>query len=71
MIPTALLIGVAALAALVLTGCEVLRVDDWIVDSENLARRFDGQLGDLKQCVEDDNCEEAFDNQSGVFVMCS
>ena len=73
MIRTVLLIAVAALAALVLTGCERLfpDVEDWIADSETLARRFDARLGDLKECVEEDNCEEALDTERGVFVMCS
>ena len=73
LIRTVLLIGVAALAALVLTGCERLfpDVEDWIADSETLARRFDARLGDLKECVEEDNCEEALDAERGVFVMCS
>ena len=46
-----------ALVALVLTGCERLfpDVEDWITDSETLARRFDARLGDLKECVEEDN----------------
>ena len=41
LIRTALLIAVVALAALVLTGCERLfpDVEDWITDSETLARR--------------------------------
>ena len=70
---TVLLIAVAALAVLVLTGCERLfpDVEDWIADSETLARRFDARLGDLKECVEGDNCEEALDTERGVFVMCS
>ena len=73
MIRTVLLIGVAAFAALVLSGCERLfpDVEDWIADSETLARRFDARLGDLKECVEDENCEEALDTERGVFVMCS
>ena len=43
LIGTVLLIGVAALAALSLTGCDRLLpdVEDWIADSETLARRFD------------------------------
>ena len=73
MIRTVLLITVVALAALVLAGCERLfpDVEDWIADSETLARRFDARLGDLKECVEEDNCEEALDAERGVFVMCS
>ena len=73
MIRTVLLIGVAALSALVLTGCERLfpDVEDWIADSEKLARRLDARLGDLKECVEEDDCEEALDTERGVFVMCS
>ena len=59
MIRTVLLIAVVALVALVLTGCERLfpDVEDWITDSETLARRFDARLGDLKECVEEDNCK--------------
>ena len=73
LIRTVLLIGVVALAAVVLTGCERLfpDVEDWIADSEKLARRFDARLGDLKDCVEEDSCEEALDVERGVFVMCS
>ena len=73
MIRIVLLIAVVALAALVLTRCERLfpDVEDWIADSETLARRFDARLGDLKECVEEDNCEEALDTERGVFVMCS
>ena len=73
MIRTVLLIAVVALAALVLTGCERLfpDVEDWIADSEKLARRFDARLGDLKECVDEDNCEEALDTERGVFGMCS
>ena len=68
-----LLIAVAALAALALAGCERLfpDVEDWIVDSEKLARRFDACLGDLKECVEEDNCDEALDTERGAFAMCS
>ena len=73
LIRTVLLIGVAALAALTLAGCERLfpDVEDWIADSETLARRFDARLGDLEECVEEDNCDEALDTERGVFVMCS
>ena len=74
MIRTVLLIAVAALAALVLTGCERLfpDVEDWIANSETLARRsIDARLGDLKECVEEDNCKEALDTERVVFVMCS
>ena len=73
MIRTVLLIAVASLAVLALTGCERLfpDVEDWIADSETLARRFDARLGDLKACVEEDNCEEAFDTERGAFAMCS
>ena len=73
MIRTVLLIAVAALAALTLIGCERLfpDVEDWIVDSEKLARRFDARLGDLKECVEEDNCDEALDTERGAFAMCS
>ena len=68
-----LLIAVAALAALALTGCERLfpDVEDWIANSETLARRFDARLGDLKECVEEDNCNEALDTERGAFAMCS
>ena len=73
LIRTVLLIAVAALAALALTGCERLfpDVEDWITDSETLARRFDARLGDLKECVEEDNCDEALDTERGAFAMCS
>ena len=70
---TVLLIGVAALVALPLTGCDRLLpdVEDWIADSETLARRFDVRLDDLKECVEKDSCDEALDKEIGVFAMCS
>ena len=73
MIRTVLLIAAVALAALALTGCERLfpDVEDWIADSEMLARRFDARLGDLKECVEEDNCGEALDTERGAFAMCS
>ena len=73
MIRTVLLIAAAALAALALTGCERLfpDVEDWIADSETLARRFDARLGDMKECVEEDNCDEALDTERGAFAMCS
>ena len=73
MIRTVLLIAVASLAALALTGCERLfpDVEDWIADSETLARRFDARLGDLKACVEEDNCDEALDKERGAVAMCS
>ena len=73
LIRTVLLIAVVSLAALALTGCERLfpDVEDWITDSETLARRFDARLGDLKECVEEDNCEEALDTKRGAFAMCS
>ena len=73
LIRTVLLIAVASLAALALTGCERLLpdVEDWVADSETLARRFDARLGDLKECVEDDNCAEALDTERGAFAMCS
>ena len=73
LIRTVLLIAVASLAALALTGCERLLpdVEDWVADSETLARGFDARLGDLKECVEDDNCEEALDTERGAFAMCS
>ena len=73
LIRTVLLIAVVSLAALALTGCERLfpDVEDWIADSETLARRFDTRLGDLKECVKADNCDEELDTERGVFVMCS
>ena len=73
LILTVLLIGVAALVALSLTGCDRLfpDVEDWIADSETLARRFDARLDDFKECVEEDNCDEALDTERGVFDMCS
>ena len=73
MIRTVLLIAVASLTALALTGCGRLLpdVEDWIADSETLARRFDARLGDLKECVEENNCEEALDAERGAFAMCS
>ena len=73
LIRTVLLIAVAALAALALTGCERLfpDVEDWIADSETLARRFDARLSDLKECVEEDNCDEALDAERSAFAMCS
>ena len=73
MIRTALLFGVTALAALALTGCQGLfpDVDDWIADSDTLARRFNARLDDLKECVEEDNCDEAFDTERGALAMCS
>ena len=68
-----LLVGVAALTALALTGCQHLfpDVEDWIVDSETLSRRFDARLSDLAQCVAEDNCDEALDTESSLFAMCS
>ncbi len=62
-----------AFAALVLIGCSSLfpDVDDWIVDSEKLARRFDALLGDLQKCLELDDCDEVLDSEESVFVMCS
>ena len=73
LIRTVLLIAAASLAALALTACERLLpdVEDWIGDSETLARRFDARLGDLKECVEQDNCDEALDTERGAFAMCS
>ena len=73
LIRTVLLIGVAALVALSLTGCDRLfpDVEDWIASSETLARRFDARLDDLKKCVEEDNCDEALDTERDVFAMCS
>ena len=68
-----LLVAVASLAPLALTGCErsLPDVEDWIADSETLARRFDARLGDLKDCVEEGNCDEALDTERGAFAMCS
>ena len=73
LIRTVLLIGVSALAVLTLVGCDQLfpDVEDWIADSESLARDFDQRLGDLGECVEDDDCDEAVDAENGVFAMCS
>ena len=61
---TVLLIAVVALAALALVGCEPLfpDVEDWIVDSEMLAQRFDARLGDLQECLEEDDCGEVLDS---------
>ncbi len=63
----------AAFAALVLVGCEPLfpDVEDWIADSETLARRFDARLGDLQECLEEDDCGEVLDSEESVFAMCS
>ncbi len=63
----------AAFAALVLVGCESLfpDVEDWIADSETLARRFDARLGDLQECLEEDDCGEVLDSEESVFAMCS
>ena len=63
----------AALAALALVGCEPLfpDIEDWIVDSETLARRFDARLGDLQECLEEDDCGEVLDSDESVFAMCS
>ena len=63
----------AALAALVLAGCGPLfpDVEDWIADSDKLARRFDERLEDLRQCLEEDGCGELLDSQESVFAMCS
>ena len=60
-------------AALVLVGCEPLfpDVEDWIGDSETLARRFDARLGDLQECLEEDDCGEVLDSEESVFAMCS
>ena len=62
-----------AFAALVLVGCESLfpDVEDWIADSETLARRFDARLGDLQECLEEDDCGEVLDSDESVFAMCS
>ena len=63
----------AAIASLALTGCERLLpdIENWIVDSETISRHFDARLGDLKECVEEDNCDEALDRERGAFAMCS
>ena len=63
----------AAIAALALTGCERLLpdIENWIVDSETISRHFDARLGDLKECVEEDNCDETLDRERGAFAMCS
>ena len=63
----------AAFAALVLVGCGPLfpDVEDWIADSETLARRFDARLGDLQECLEEDDCGEVLDSEESVFAMCS
>ena len=73
LIRTVLLIAVASIAVLALTGCARLLpdVEDWIADSETLARRFDARLDDLKECVEEDNCDEALETERGAFAMCS
>ena len=73
MIRTTLIFAVAALAALTLTGCEGLLpdVDDWIADSDTLARRFGERLDDLKECVEGEDCDEALDTERGAPAMCS
>ncbi len=73
MIRTVLLIAVASLAVLALAGCARLLpdVEDWIADSETLARRFDARLDDLSECVEEDDCEEALGTETGAFAMCS
>ena len=70
---SARLAAVAVLAALALTGCESVLPDvaDWIADSETLARRFDQRLGDLAQCVEEDNCGADLDSEESAFAMCS
>ena len=51
LILTVLLIGVTVLVALSLTGCDRLfpDVEDWIADSETLARRFDAPAGRLQR----------------------
>ena len=63
----------AALAALVLVGCGPLfpDVEDWIADSEKLRQRFDARLGDLQQCLAEDDCGEVLDSEESVFAMCS
>ncbi len=63
----------AALAALALAGCGPLfpDVEDWIADSDKLARRFDERLEDLRQCLEEDGCGEVLDSEESVFAMCS
>ena len=62
-----------ACVALALAGCEPLfpDVEDWIADSETLARRFDARLGDLQECLEEDDCGEVRDSDASVFAMCS
>ena len=59
--------------ALALAGCGLLfpDIEDWIVDSETLARRFDARLGDLQECLEEDDCGEVLDSDESVFAMCS
>ena len=56
-----------------LIGCQLFPdVDDWIVDSERLARSFDKRLSDLEECVAEDSCDEAaLDSERTVFVICS
>lgn len=73
LIRTVLLIGAAVLGILALTGCDSLfpDVEDWIADSESLARDFDQRLGDLGECIEDENCDQVADAEKGVFAMCS
>ena len=63
----------AAFAALVLVGCEPLfpDVEDWIADSETLARRFDARLEDLQECLQEGDCDEVLDSEESVFAMCS
>ena len=70
---TVLLIGVASLVALSLTGSDRLfpNVKEWIPDSDTLARRSDARLDGFKECVEEDNCDEAVDTERGVLSMCS
>ncbi len=63
----------AALAALALAGCGSVfpDVEDWIADSDKLARRFDERLEDLRECLEEDGCGELLDSEESAFAMCS
>ena len=69
---TLVVIGAVLAAALALTGCQLFPdVEDWIVDSERLAQSFDKRLSDLKECVEEDSCDEVLDSERSVFAICS
>ena len=35
-----------------------------------LAQRFDARLGDLQECLEEDDCGEVLDSDESVFAMC-